>query len=363
MAFAVLISAAAVSCSNPADELREKLEKATASGTVYFGHQDDLMYGHSWNANDDGDHSFTRSDVYSSCGAYPYVLGLDLGGLELGDEKNLDGNIFSMMREAAVIQDERGGIVTLSWHLHNPLTGGDAWDNSSDKAVASILPGGERHEMFLGWLDRVCDFIISCKDASGKQIPFIFRPWHEHNGGWFWWGFKTCTPEEYNALWKMTYNYLVKEKGIDWMLWAISPGAGAGGDNFDSWMSRYPGDEYVDILGTDCYEHSTGDLEKDHEIFIKTMKRALGNLSVMAEKRGKILAVTEAGFESIPEPEWWTEVLGKAIEGFPISYVLCWRNANGLPGPHHYYAPWPGQCSEDNFKKFTENGKILVLKP
>ena len=46
------------------------------------------------------------------------------------------------MRLAAIKHHERGGIVTLSWHVRNPLTGGDAWDVSSDKAVASSLPGG-----------------------------------------------------------------------------------------------------------------------------------------------------------------------------------------------------------------------------
>ena len=192
----IFLMAAAVlsACSSgetPSGALKARLEAAASSGDILFGHQDALMYGHSWRAvpGDDLD----RSDVKDVCGSHPAVLGFDLGGIELGDDCNLDGNPFSMMREAAVAHHERGGIVTFSWHPRNPLTGGDSWDVSSSAVVASVLEGGEKHELFMQWLSRCADFLASLKDSKGSPVPVIFRPWHEHTGSWFWWGRDLCS--------------------------------------------------------------------------------------------------------------------------------------------------------------------------
>ena len=76
-----------------------------------YGHQDDLMYGHSWRLGSDAS-SYVRSDVKDVCGMYPAVYGLDLGGIELGDERNLDHNLFEQMRASAIAHYERGGVVT-----------------------------------------------------------------------------------------------------------------------------------------------------------------------------------------------------------------------------------------------------------
>ena len=349
--------------------ITEQLEKAAQQGKYLYGHQDDLMYGHTWNATKENDHELSRSDVLSTAGAYPAVLGLDLGGIECGEDSpygvntNLDGNNFDIQREAAVKHYERGGIVTLSWHPRNPVTGGDAWDVSCDTVVEQILPGGSHNELFTLWLDNLGDYIASLKDKSGRTIPVIFRPWHEHTGGWFWWGTGLCTPEQYNALWVYTYKYLVEEKGLVDMVWAISPNSTS--SEFEAWEERYPGDEYVDLIGLDCYQFKSPeeDFESCNARYIGDMRRCLAALQRMCEEHGKILAVTETGFEGLPYANWWTEVLQPAIDGFPISYVLTWRNTDE-PGRHdvHYYAPWPGNEGEGNFRAFAEDAKTVFLK-
>ena len=147
----LLAAAALTACGNdttPAEELKARLADTAAEGKILFGHQDALLYGHSWRAGN-GD-ALDRSDIRDVCGRHPAVLGLDLGGIEIQDAENLDGNPFDLMKEAAVKHHERGGIVTFSWHLRNPLTGGDSWDVSSAEVVASVLEGGEKHEMFMG---------------------------------------------------------------------------------------------------------------------------------------------------------------------------------------------------------------------
>lgn len=346
---------------SPKEELIATLERAAQEGTPLFGHQDDLMYGHTWNVTKEDDHTLERSDVLSTGGAYPYILGLDLGELEIDNPRNLDGNDFGLMREAAIKHYERGGIVTISWHLRNPLTGGDAWDVSSDKVVESILPGGEKHEYFMGWLDKVATYLASLKDSKGQQIPIIFRPWHEHTGGWFWWGTGICTAEQYNALWAMTYDYIVKERGIEELVWAISPGAAD--KDFEVWESRYPGDEYVDIVGLDGYCPTYLPQEAAFPLYQEHLRNCLGSLQSFAEKHGKMLALTETGYEGLQYEKWWTEVLAPAIENIPITYLLVWRNTDEMPrGLVHFYAPWPGGTSEKDFKDLVESGKIKLLK-
>lgn len=347
--------------ASPEKELTLTLREASARGVPFFGHQDDLMYGHSWNATKENDLELTRSDVLSCSGAYPYVLGLDLGGLETDSPQNLDGNDFDLMREAAVKHYERGGIVTLSWHLRNPLTGGDSWDVSSDRVVESILPGGEKHELFMLWLDKVASYIESLKDSRGRQIPVIFRPWHEHTGGWFWWGAGLCSPQQYNELWVMTYNYMTLTRKLEGLVWAISPGASE--KNFELWESRYPGDEYVDVVGLDSYCPTYLPQEEALVKFVESTRYCLGSLCAFARAHDKIPSLTETGYEGLTYDKWWTETLASAVEGFPIAYLLVWRNTDERPyGLKHFFAPWPGGPSEQDFREYKESGKIKMLE-
>ena len=331
-------------CASPVQELKCRLEKASASMDPLYGHQDDLMYGHSWGWDD----ALESSDVRAVAGAYPSVLGLDIGGIELGWDHNLDRNPFELMRRAARKHVERGGVVTLSWHAHNPYTGGDAWDVSAGKAVVeSVLPGGENHEKFVGWLDAAASYVKSL------GVPVIFRPWHEHTGSWFWWGADECTPEQYNALWKMTWE---RFKGVD-ALWAVSPNSL---DDIESWTVRYPGDEYVDIVGLDCYFSTYVPQEQALPKFFADVDRCLGSLARFASAHGKILAFTETGYESVRIPDWWTGVLQPAIDKYPIAYVLTWRNA--CDRPEHYFAPWPGSADSEDFVKWASKGTNKLLR-
>ena len=88
------------------------------------------------------------------------------------------------------------------------------------------------------------------KDDKGTLIPVVFRMYHEHTGAWFWWGSKQCTPEEYKQLWIMTVEYLRDKKNVHNLLYAYSPSETK---NEAEYLERYPGDEYVDIVGYDCY--------------------------------------------------------------------------------------------------------------
>ena len=353
-----LLSGCCASKEDSAAVLKNRLQQTASDGKFYYAHQDDLVYGHSWKVEVPSEDDLFRSDVFSVCGSFPAIVGFDLGGIELGDSANLDGVDFSLMRRAAVSHSEAGGIVTFSWHMRNPLTGGDSWDISSDKVVASVLEGGENHDKFISWLGKAADFMDSLRDSKGRRIPVIFRPWHENIGSWFWWGGNLCTAEQYKELFASTYDYFTRQRGLDNLLWAYSPNSEI---DKEQYFSRYPGDEYIDILGVDHYEFlpEGGDIAQADEHYKKVLAADLAYMHEFASQRGKLIAVTETGFEGIPNPSWWTEVLLRTVKDYPICYVLTWRNAWDKPG--HYYAPFPGSADADDFVRFHNDGRTIFL--
>ena len=313
------------------------LHRAAGEG-IMFGHQDDLSYGIGWI------YPGGESDVKRVTGDYPAVYGMDLGDIEHRSEVNLDSVPFADMKTFVQQVWARGGVLTFSWHVDNPLTGSNSWDVTSDKVVASVLPGGEKNEEFRVWLDNLAEFLGSLKDDQGVAIPIIFRPWHEHTGSWFWWGQRLCTTEEFVSLWRYTFDYLCGEKNLHNLLFAYSSGGDI--ENVEQYLERYPGDDYVDLIGFDYYQMA----DATGSSFTENVSRVLDIVTGAADARGKLAALTEAGYEGIPDSAWWTTAFWPAIRDHRISYALVWRNAHNKPG--HFYAPYPGQASAEDFVDF-----------
>jgi hypothetical protein len=328
-------------------KLLEGMKSAMEKG-IMFGHQDDLAYGIGWV------YPAGESDVKRVCGDYPAVYGMDLGHIEHLASTNLDTVPFNEMRQFAMEIWSRGGIITFSWHADNPLTGSNAWDITSDKVVASVLPGGENNQKYRGWLDNVAAFFASLRDDKGVAIPVIFRPYHEHTGSWFWWGQKLCTSEDFKALWRFTFDYLTMGKNIHNLLFAYSSSGNIA--DREQYLERYPGDEYVDLIGFDYYQMP----EAGSGSFTEAVNRVLGIVTGVAEEHDKLPALTEAGYESIPDSTWWTETLWPAVKDHRIVYLLVWRNAYNIPG--HFFAPYPGQISARDFVDFYNLPGTLFQK-
>jgi mannan endo-1,4-beta-mannosidase len=344
----------------PCDKEATKATKALYSNLkiistkgYLFGHQDDLAYGVNWRYEKD------RSDVKEVCGDYPAVYGWDLGGLErAGNANNIDGVPFKKMKQFIQEGYQRGGVITLSWHLDNPLTGGGAWDTAHG-TVASVLPGGASHELFKTWLDKVANFMLSLKGADKELIPVLFRPYHELTGTWFWWGTNNCTAEQFKILWRFTNYYLKEVKKCHNLIYVYN----TGGDfkNKEEYLERYPGNDVADMISFDTYQW--GDPAKD-DGFTKNVNNLLNILDSAAAETNKLTAIAETGYEAVPYASWWTDVLQKAIGNHAISYVLLWRNHgyNEWTKKMHYYVPFKGQVSEKDFMKFYETEKTLFEK-
>ncbi|MDR2086896.1 MAG: glycoside hydrolase family 26 protein [Dysgonamonadaceae bacterium] len=323
---------------------------------IMVGHQDAPAYGHNWYNEPN------RSDIHDVTGKYPAVNGWDIGHIERGGEYNLDSIAFENMKRYMREGHKRGVINTVSWHGDNILTGRNAWDCGRNDVVKSLLPGGKNHTGFLSWLDRVADFFLDLKDDNGKPIPVLFRLYHEHSGDWFWWGRKQSTPEEYKQLWIMTVKYLRDTRNVHNLLYAFSPSTTK---NLKEYLERYPGDDYVDMVGFDCYANGENEAQQPEKTlqqiakYKKTLKHNLDIITAYAKKSGKIPAITETGMERIPYPQYFTDAVYNSIKDYQIAYVLFWRNAYNRPS--HFYVPYPGGPGEADFRAFSSLPKIIML--
>ena len=340
-----------------AQQLLERLDSLRQKGIMY-GHQDDPMYGLTWEYDKDS------SDVKNVCGDYPAIMGFDLGGIEMGDAKNLDSVPFTRMTEEIRNHYRRGGIVTLSWHPRNPVTTiegggwagqkfpeGSGWDVTDSTVVKQILAEGEVHEKFMLWMKRVSDFLATLTDDQGQKIPIIFRPWHENSGSWFWWGEKLCTVEEYKGLWNLLQDYL-NGRGFDNLVWSYSPGC-QNDLTAERLLDRYPGDDRVDMIGLDGYQW----VPEEKDAFVERTKQNLTVLCEVAQAHNLIPALTETGMKNMTQPDWWSTTLLPAVQDFPISYLLTWRNYK-----EEWFGPSTSKPDAPYFVEFYNSPKTMFLK-
>lgn len=266
------------------------------SDQVLFGHQNDVS-------------RFVTGgelgDVYDVTGSVSGIFGIDsmaLTGSEAGgtDSASALKNSVEYSLKAA----ENGAIVTLSTHMPNftnskIVKNADGtydfyqcnFDESKDlsnDSVKQILPGGEYNEVFKAYLDVIADYALQ---LQAENVPVIFRPFHENTGSWFWWG-STNAIETYKSLYRYTRDYL-ESRGVHNMLYVYSPNGPLTSE--DEYLTRYPGDEYVDIFAFDYYDdYNTYPATSDGSFF-ENLDKTCAIVSSLAAKRGKIAAISETG--------------------------------------------------------------------
>lgn len=314
---------------------------ALAEKGFMFGHHDDLWYGRYW-YDEPG-----KSDTKAVCGDYPGVFSVDFA--EIMDNRYQNG-ANNIRRRVIIEAYDRGEVITACCHLNNPLTGGDSWDNSSNEVVKSILTeGNATRTKYLQWLDRCAEFANNLRGSDGKLIPIIFRPYHEHTQTWSWWSSKCTTEAEFIEFWRFTISYLRDVKGVHNFIYAISPQMdGNYGDGTRSrLLHRWPGDDYVDFLGMDCYHW-------DNKNAFSSNLEAMSKLSI---EKMKPCGVTETGPEGFSWNNYWTDHILACAKGKRISMIVMWRNkyVGSNESDRHFYSVYPGHPSEDDFRKMYDD--------
>jgi mannan endo-1,4-beta-mannosidase len=128
----------------------------------------------------------------------------------------------------------------------------------------------------------------------------------------------------------------------------------------ESLMERYPGDDLIDIFGWDQYCYAPDADTTAVAAYAADLDAFLGIVCETAQEHGKVAALTETGFEGLKTADWWTRTLAPVLARHPVSYVLVWRNAHDRQG--HFYAPYPGQLSADDFVSFYNDPKTMFLR-
>lgn len=333
--------------------------------STLFGHNDALLYGRYWSDSPQGRAGKKKKqlqpDVYQVCKAYPGLLSTDFDGLELGRDIYWGGVTFDKMRTSIIRQHKSGGMITISWHVRNPEHGlGYFYKDEHKGTVARILRlEGPTYQTFMLYMSRVADFLLTLRDEEGQLIPIVFRPWHECNGNWFWWGTDDCSPEEYVRLWRMTRDYLTS-RGLTNLLYCFSPGAWFNDEK--DYMQRFPGRDYVDVIGIECYRQKEFGVEEARRRFYVHMQKNLKIAKHVADEFDMPYAVTETGMNPDSDSQWWTKGLMPSLEGYSPIFVNCWSNQWIEVPKSGACCTYPGEASAKDFRKFYKKNKKMFIK-
>ena len=197
----------------------------------------DLGHG---NAIANGFETYVRQ-LHSQTGQWVGMIGGDYG---------LDPNHdFWVSNQVFTNHWNQGGLVTISWHFDNPWTGRNSWDTNGYENLWDLLtPGAPGYNNWQAQKREIANTLRPLRDAG---VVVLWRPLHEMNGDWFWWGRKYFGGHEsaYVALYRDLFDYLTYGEGMNNLLWVYSTAV-----TFDRTLRNYyPGSNYVDVTGIDIY--------------------------------------------------------------------------------------------------------------
>ncbi|MFD1468246.1 glycosyl hydrolase [Hymenobacter caeli] len=170
--------------------------------------------------------------IQDSTGKQPAIRGMDF----IDDRQN------QAEVQHALDWWKTGGIPTIMWHWGAPGVG-EGYENSKKPVSidSCFIKGTPQYVAFWAELKKKGDLLEELQKA---KVPVLWRPFHELNGNWFWWGKQG--PEQFKRLWITMYDYYVHKRKLNNLIWVLC----YTGRPDAAW---YPGDAYVDIAGADTY--------------------------------------------------------------------------------------------------------------
>lgn len=341
---------------------------------VLFGHQNSTFRS----VRDNGKTSDIKDITKSEAGLFG-IDTLALAGTECASENPLEASIAASKKAY-----DNGSIITLSCHMPNftnaKITAtGDAkhpydfskcdFSESKDLTPCAdyILEGGEYNAQYNAYLDIIADYALKLQEAN---VPILFRPFHENSGGWFWWGTSTSA-DSYRAIWRYMVNYL-QAKGVHNLLYVYSPNGPIG--NESDYLSRYPGDAYVDVLGFDYYDDYADVSKYTGDTYFDALDKSCKVVSDLANEKNKIPAIAEtgiritgAGKDSLmvsgnptKDKDWYNKVVDTAAKN-DIPYFLLWANfdSENFFVPYKYNETMGQEMINDFIKAYNNDHSIF----
>ena len=208
---------------------------------------------------------------------------------QTGKQAAIWGRDIRWLDKPSVVVDHakrHGYILTLHWHWF--YDDDSAWKSKREKPVAVgkvVTPGTSEYRQAMTEMAAAGDTLQILEDAD---IPVLWRPLHEIDGGWFWWTDKE-TPENTAQLWRIMYDYFTHVRKLDNLIWVYS--AGVGNKTAEYRRRFYPGTGYVDISGIDIYNVDYRDGVDKYWDYYNIMSQV---------SPGKMLACGEC--DAIPDP-------------------------------------------------------------
>lgn len=185
-----------------------------------------------------------------------------------------------LIKHALDWAQNRHGIVAFCWHWRAPMNEPAVYTKDTRFDIAqAVTPGTPEYSAAQHDFDSIAGELEFLRDA---HVPVLWRPLHEANGRWFWWG--AGGPEPFKKLWRMMFENFTSRHHLNNLIWVFSPGAET---DLAAW---YPGDAFVDIVGQDHYP-----MDGNHN----PAKDVFDELSQMTRGQ-KLIALGENG--PIPDP-------------------------------------------------------------
>lgn len=152
---------------------------------------------------------------------------------------------FKRVNKRSIDWWNKGGLVTICWHTG--INGGGYGECKAEVPDFCKLfdESTDEHKAMIANWDNAALALCELQDAG---VPVLWRPFHEFDGGWFWWG--KDGGDNFIRLWKLMYDRYTQKFGLNNLIWVLGYDAGVK----DGW---YPGDDYCDIIGADTYQNKT----------------------------------------------------------------------------------------------------------
>lgn len=256
-----------------------------------------------------------------------------------------------------------GAIMVFNWHMDQPYTtngfpqasyrfksgglnknvirqildgSGDPCGTDSIEGKPLRKPAANPRAWFLDQLADVAEFFNGLKDPeTGDSIPVILRYPHEADGDWFWWGNGWCSAEEFRAFCRFEADFLRRACGPDRILFAYTPDRqwkefGREGDTANTFLARYPGDAYTDIIGIDDYSIGNGKTIEQAEKNLARSVSRLRQMSAFAAERGLVTCIAESGGRGKRDDFWKYLHRAATAEGVSCAFVDAWSWVYGM---------------------------------